>query len=256
MHLSTALAYLALTASCVAATRKFGSKECTSFAGSKSLSIPRDTTIQGATHYAAGAYNVSGAVNQISFCDVRASVAYGTNDTLNFALWLPDEGYSSRFMAVGNGGYSGVINDADMLFALNTGQGFAVGNGDTGHPARDGQTVGTPGVYEPFLHDDDQVKAWLHNAISIFTPAAKALIKAYYGHSPKQSYYRGCSTGGAQGFSLAQFHPGLFDGIIAGCPANWFTHVLLAFLWNGQQANVGFEHDFVDTLVANVVLEK
>jgi hypothetical protein len=196
------------------------------------------------THYATGALNVSGTLNKISFCEVYASISYGTNDSLIFALWLPDTQYSSRFMALGNGGQAGVIEYSDMMAELNSGLGFAVAGGNAGHLASDndvgvGPSIGAPGVYQPFLHDGDQVRAWIHNAISLLTPAAKALIKDFYGHEAEHAYYRGCSAGGAQGFSLAEFNPELFDGIISGCPANWFTHLLLSFLWNAQHTNVG-----------------
>jgi protease II len=82
------------------------------------------------------------------------------------------------------------------------------------------------------------MKAWLHDGIAIFTPVAKALIKEFYGQEADYSYYRGCSTGGNQGYSLAEFHPDLFDGVIAGGPANWFSHMLLSFLWNNHKTNV------------------
>ena len=38
-------------------------------------------------------------------------------------------------------------------------------------------------------------------------------------------YYSGCSTGGAQGFALAQYHPELYDGIFAGSPGNYWDHL-------------------------------
>lgn len=218
------------------------SHNCSSLTHSTSLSADHSSVLN-ATYYATGALNVSGILNKISFCEVYASVSYGTNDSLDFALWLPDKDYSSRFMAIGNGGEAGVLTYDDMMTELNSGLGFAVAGGDAGHLASDndagvGPSLGAPGVYQPYLHDEDQVQAWIHNAISLFTPAAKTLIKDFYGHEVDYTYFRSCSTGGAQGFSLAEFHPDLFDGIIAGCPGNWFTHMLLSFLWNQQHTNV------------------
>src|SRR5205823_438915 len=54
------------------------------------------------------------------------------------------------------------------------------------------------------------------------TVAAKALIAAYYGQSPKHSYWSGCSAGGRSALMEAQRYPTDFDGIIAGAPGlNW-----------------------------------
>jgi len=237
------LSFVAIAACALGAAASYNSPKCSSFAHLPSLSA-HNASLLNATHYATGALNVSGVLNQISFCEVYVSVSYGTNDSLIFALWLPDTQYSSRFIALGNGGEAGVIDYDSMVAELNSGLGFAVAGGNAGHLASDndagaGPGAGAPGVYQPFFYDEDQVQAWHHNAISLLTPAAKALIKDFYGHKAKHAYYRGCSTGGGQGFSLAEFHPDLFDGIIAGCPANWFTHLILAFLWNAQHTNVG-----------------
>jgi hypothetical protein len=139
-----------------------------------------NTTILNTTHYDVGTLDVAGKQNQVPLCAVLASVSYGSDDSLLSALWLPDEAqYSLRFMAVGNGGQAGVINYADMMAELNSGLGFAVAGGDGGHRDSDndsgaGESVGAPGVYQPYLHDADQVRARLHTAISLFTPVSKA----------------------------------------------------------------------------------
>jgi len=111
--------------------------------------------------------------------------------------------------------------------------------GDSGHLASlNNGGSGAPNTYLPYLHNHDEVEAWIHNAISIFTPLAKSLVALYYGQEARYSYYSGCSTGGAQGFALAQYHPELFDGIVAGSPGNWYSHLALSFLWNGLKAQV------------------
>jgi hypothetical protein len=83
-----------------------------------------------------------------------------------------------------------------------------------------------------------KLKPWIHNAISLFTAPAKSLVACFYGQESRYSYYDGCSTGGAQGFALAQYHPTLFDGIVAGSPGNWYSHLALSFLWNGLKTQV------------------
>lgn len=90
----------------------------------------------------------------------------------------------------------------------------------------------------PYLHNIDQVLAWIHNSVALFTPPAKSVVEWYYGSWPGKSYYYGCSTDGAQGFALAQFWPELFDGIVAGSPGNWFSHLALSFLWNALKTEI------------------
>ncbi|KAK4545620.1 hypothetical protein LTR36_002573 [Oleoguttula mirabilis] len=209
---------------------------CTSFVTSVSLAS-LNATFLNATYYPTGSLNVSAILNTVPFCEVYASVSYGTgNDTLAFALWLPDTlQYEDRFMAVGNGGMAGTIKIGDMLTQLNSGMGFAVAGGNAGHLAS--ANIDGPGLYLPYLHDAAQTSAWIHNAISLFTPAAKALTAAYYGKTARYAYYVGCSTGGVQGFALALYHSELFDGIVAGTPATWYSHLALSFLWNAQHTN-------------------
>ena len=212
---------------------------CISFAAALSLS-DYSAAFLNATYYPANSLNVSTIFNDIPFCEVYSSISYGSNDSLIFALWLPDvSSYGRRFMAVGNGGMAGTIDYLNMITQLNAGMGFAVAGGDAGHSASENNDgAGAPGVYIPYLHDENQVKTWIHSAISLFTPAARALATAYYGVPAQYSYYDGCSTGGAQGYALAQYHPDLFDGIFAGSPGNWYSHLALSFLWNAQHTNV------------------
>ncbi|KIL87732.1 hypothetical protein FAVG1_08608 [Fusarium avenaceum] len=89
-----------------------------------------------------------GVLNELAFCEFQASVAYGINDTLNFALWLlAANSYSSRFMAVGNGGFVGAIGFEDMIFELNNGMGLAVAGSDAGNRASEnGGGMGAPGL--------------------------------------------------------------------------------------------------------------
>ncbi|OHF03684.1 tannase and feruloyl esterase [Colletotrichum orchidophilum] len=188
----------------------------------------------------ANSLNVSGTFNQVAFCRVNGSVPYSENNTVFFEVWLPEtSAYNDRFLAVGNGGLAGRIDYAAMVENVN--KGFATSGGDSGHRASEnnGGDAYPGGISLPFLRDENQVLAWIRNSIALFTPPAKDIVQAYYSKAPKHTYYKGCSTGGAQGFALAQYHPELFDGIIAGCPGNWYSHLALSFLWN-QQMTLGF----------------
>jgi hypothetical protein len=67
---------------------------------------------------------------------------------------------------------------------------------------------------------------------------AKAIIKAFYGEAPKRSYFSSCSNGGRQALMEAQRYPADYDGIIAGAPANDWTHLLSAAIWHTQALTV------------------
>lgn len=81
--------------------------------------------------------------NEYDYCQVIGKVAYPSNNTLNFQVYLPEAtAYTGRFMAVGkiylactkvriqltfilgNGGMAGTIDTSNMLSQLN--KGFAV----------------------------------------------------------------------------------------------------------------------------------
>src|SRR3989442_2703211 len=61
--------------------------------------------------------------------------------------------------------------------------------------------------------------------------SGQAIVKAYYGNGPRLSYWNGCSTGGRQGLKEAQRYPADYDGILAGAPANYMTHLSTQSLW-------------------------
>jgi len=65
------------------------------------------------------------------------------------------------------------------------------------------------------------------------TVKAKAIINSYYGTAPRRSYWNGCSSGGKQGLKEAQMYPADYDGIIAGAPANHWTHLTASLLHAG-----------------------
>ena len=57
------------------------------------------------------------------------------------------------------------------------------------------------------------------------TVTAKTLIENYYGKPPQYSYWNSCHNGGNQGLNEAQRYPGDYDGIVAGDPAFYISHL-------------------------------
>jgi feruloyl esterase len=133
---------------------------------------------------------------------------------------MPAAGWNGKFQAVGNGGWSGAINRGGMTQALL--EGYATASTDTGHSGGRGTfALGHPEKLIDFAHRSEHE----------MTVKAKALIAAYYGKGPRYSYWNGCSSGGKQGLKEAQKYPGDYDGIVAGAPANYWTHLLSADMW-------------------------
>ncbi|KAK8102728.1 hypothetical protein PG984_015874 [Apiospora sp. TS-2023a] len=219
--------------------RPWDVSDCSQFAGLVKPALDDGSRILNATYYPVGGLNITNVSNSKPLCRIFGETDYANNNTILFQLWLPASAdYSSRFLVVvsrtGNGGMAGTIDEAALMKNIN--EGYAVAGGDGGHRATDNNGgSGNPGAYLPYMHDQAQVQAWIHNSIAQFTPVARSLTEQFYRESARHSYYVGCSTGGAQGFALAQYHPGLFDGIIAGCPGNWYSHLALSFLWNSQK---------------------
>ncbi|KAH8175854.1 tannase and feruloyl esterase domain-containing protein [Sarocladium implicatum] len=201
-----------------------------------------DATCINSTYHGIGDFSLDGPTgvisNEVAFQEIHAAVAYAKGAQLVFSVWLPhNSSYEGRFLAVGNGGYGGTIDRVAMVQRLNEDLGFVIAGGDAGHDAwaeTNGTDTGRPGLYVPFLNHEERVKAWIHNAISIFTPLAKAITKAAYGCKPRYAYFNGCSAGGGQAFALAQYHPDMYDGIVAGSPGNFQSHLWMSILWTFQ----------------------
>lgn len=149
--------------------------------------------------------------------------------------------WNGRVEAIGNGGYSGAVPSVTSA----TDVGFVGSSTDNGHSAnwcnainpKTGQTNAQPNCgVNPIIPSQaggfvldpknnlipEQVTDFIDTSEVDQTIWAVNLAEVYYGQTPARTYWNGCSTGGRQGFQMAQFHPELFDGILAGSPAfNW-----------------------------------
>src|SRR6202790_45746 len=150
-----------------------------------------------------------------SYCRVAATLTPTSDSDIKMEVWLPASvAWNGKFEAVGGGGWAGVISYPAMATALQ--DGYATSSTDTGHEARNADfAVGHP----------EKVIDFSHRAVHAMTVSAKAIMTAFYGRGPRLSYWNGCSTGGRQGLMEAQRYPGDFDGIVAGAPANFQTHL-------------------------------
>jgi hypothetical protein len=95
------------------------SGQCSSLAAC-GTTFGEGVSIINATFIAASGLNVSGTLNNVSFCRVFAEVAYGDNDTVGFEVWLPDgTQYNGRFLAVGTSNtYSRLVAASPLTISM------------------------------------------------------------------------------------------------------------------------------------------
>ena len=174
---------------------------------------------------------VLSATQASGFCQVVGYIA----PQEQFLLTLPVRGYTDRYLEQGCGGLCGIdippagsggtASPTDSASAASAttcatvsahaaaNGGMAMGFDNQGHIGG-----GTDGVW---AKDDPALRVSFGYASEhALAQAAKAIITAYYGKPPANSYYNGCSDGGHEALAEAQRYPHDFNGILAGAPGN------------------------------------
>jgi feruloyl esterase len=152
-----------------------------------------------------------------AFCRVEGVSAPSKDSHIEFEVWLPASNWNGRLLGVGNGGFAGSISYQQLAMAVAAG--YAVSATDTGHKGGATDAQWALGHFEKIV--DYGYRATHETAVE-----SKAVVKAFYGDPAKHSYFNGCSNGGRQALIEAQRYPADYDGIVAGAPANYFTHLL------------------------------
>jgi feruloyl esterase len=162
--------------------------------------------------------------DNLPYCRVLLQSTPVPDSEAYIEIWLPEPTHWNRkFLGTGNGGYSSQLGLAAMRTALQ--QGYAVAGSETGHAGGDLKFA----IGHPAKIDD-----WASRAVHVMTETAKPIIRSYYGHFARRSYFSGCSTGGQQALSEAQRYPADYEGIIAGDPGNDRMHLNIGFLGGGS----------------------
>jgi feruloyl esterase len=160
-----------------------------------------------------------------AFCRVVVKATPSTDSDIRIEVWMPAEGWNGRFRGQGNGGFAGEIDYRSMGAAV--ARGDATAGTNTGHSA--GGTDASWALGHP-----EKVTDFGYRAIHAMTQIGKATIKAYYGSPARHSYFGSCSNGGRQALMEAQRFPEDYDGILAGAPANFWTHLLTKAVADAQ----------------------
>ena len=195
------------------------------------LVLPK-ATVTMAQPVAAGAFEppmVPGATkapnrepfrNLPAFCRVAATLTPSSDSEIKMETWFPLSGWNGKFQGVGNGGWAGSISYGALAGALT--RGYAAASTDTGHTGGSGSFA---------LGHPEKLIDFAYRAVHEMTVKSKVILKAFYGSGPKFSYWVGCSNGGRQALHEAQRFPSDYDGIVAGAPANFWTHLMSSHLW-------------------------
>jgi feruloyl esterase len=160
---------------------------------------------------------------QPGFCRVAVTMKPSGDSDIKMEVWLPLSTWNGKFFGAGSFGWGGSILYEGLILGVKNG--YAVANNDTGHT----NEAGTTGQFA--LGHPDKVIDYGYRANHEMTLQAKAIIEAFYGVSPKHSYWVGCSLGGQQGLTEAQRFPDDYDGVVVGAPASPITRLNAWQIW-------------------------
>ena len=152
-----------------------------------------------------------------AFCRLAGVIRPTSDSEIHFEVWLPASGWNGKFLGVGNGGFAGSINYFALADDLR--RGYATAATDTGHQ---GESEDASWAYK----HPEKVVDFGYRALHVTAENAKAIIQAFYSSPARHSYFDSCSDGGREALMEAQRFPDDFDGILAGAPANFWTHLL------------------------------
>ena len=162
-----------------------------------------DYAIGGAAAHVMSATGPVGAAP--AYCDVRGQV----DPAVQFQLKLPTTTYTGRYVQYGCQGLCGDLSPAPFpACAGPDGVDSAVAVTDDGHMGQSDNPFtrimdGSWAANNQAARND-----FFYRAPHVLSVAAKRIIAAYYGSTPRRSYFNGCSTGGRQGLEPRR-HPAL-----------------------------------------------
>jgi hypothetical protein len=186
---------------------------------------------------------VAAASPNAAFCQVDILFGTNPNQNINIRVGLPlnarDGGtggvqgaWNGRTQGIGGGGCAGVtLTPTNNPLAAQVNAGYVGSGTDAGHTGGDCE----PGVNADGTYNLQFINDFIRNGIKEQILFSKSVAARYYGEKPAFNYWNGCSTGGRQGYLLAQELPDELDGILANAPAIYWTRFQTAQMW-GQIA--------------------
>jgi hypothetical protein len=174
----------------------------------------------------------------------KVTLVYSTNPTQNITIvvGLPLNGadigsgpvqgnWNGRTEGLGGGGCVGNLN-VDLAVNANY-----VGSGTDGGGGTEPGAIFQCSLWVNADHTFNlqAIEDFFRIGIKQQILFSKQIAGIYYQMNPVFNYWNGCSTGGRQGYLLAQELPDELDGILANAPAIYWTRFQTAQMW-GQIA--------------------
>jgi len=226
-HLFRHLVVILVASFALARTPASAQKPCESLASlkipnvtltmAKSIETPPDFEVPSLP----GRYGTPpGLKVSVPFCRVVGFAAPTNDSHISFEVWLPTAAnWNGKYVGVGNPGFVGAVGYGGMSREVS--RGYATASTDTGHS----DTEATGALPPWAIGHPERVADWGHRAVHEMTVAAKQVIEVYYGKPPRLSFWNSCHEGGNQALTEAQKYPTDYDGIAAGDPAYYITHL-------------------------------
>jgi feruloyl esterase len=166
-------------------------------------------------------------------CEIVAVSRPTSDSVINFTLLLPpQEDWNGKYLQYGSGGWGGALQLNEMIGPL--AQGYAVAETDDGHQNQDPVHALTPNWA---LGHPEKVIDFGYRAVHETATLSKTALQGYFNKPASRAYFQGCSDGGREALMEAERYPEDFDGIIAGAPANNWSHQFAGFMWNELALN-------------------
>ena len=177
---------------------------------SAQLILPGRLSIPGVT--------VASFASLPEFCRVVVQSTPSSDSDIAIEVWMPLNGWNTRFFGTGNGGFGGALDYSQMANALL--YGYATAGTDAGHTSI-AETDASFALGHP-----QKIIDFGYRAVHEMTLNAMALIQDFYNKPPAHKYFSSCSDGGREALMEAQRYPADYNGILAGDPANNWTGLL------------------------------
>lgn len=185
----------------------------------EALSVPGLPSIFGAQILSVSTESITSFRNQTGndVCLVTVSTTHpGTADRLNNFVALPVNGWTGVFQGIGGGGFR--AGDIDQA-AAQTKLGYSTAWTDAGLGNSSESDASAWALLSTGNVNQTALLNFARRSLHDMTTIGKAVSHSFYGQAPKHSYWNGCSTGGRQGLTMAQYYPEDYDGILADAPA-------------------------------------